>query len=124
MRAPARALVYGLAGLTGELAFTGVRGRPRTSALMLPVYALAQPLLEPAHERLRPLGPAARATAYALGFTAVEYASGRVLRRLTGAAPWDYSHARGNLHGLVRPAYLPLWGVVGLGYERLHDALS
>ena len=54
---------------------------------MLPVYALVQPLFEPAHEQLRPQPRAVRAAAYGLGFAAVEYASGRAFRRLLGRAP-------------------------------------
>ena len=124
MRRSGRFGVYGLAGLAGELAFTGMRGRPRTSLWMLPVYGLAQPLFEPAHDALRARPLAVRAAAYAAGFSAVEYASGRVLRRLRGAAPWDYSHARWNLRGLVRAGYAPVWALAGLGFERLHDRLD
>jgi hypothetical protein len=118
-----RALVYAAAGLAGELAFTGVRGRPRTSLWMAPVYALVAPLFEPVHERLRAKPAKARTAVYAAGFSLVEYASGRVLRRIRGAAPWDYSDSALELDGLVRAGYLPVWAVAGLGFERLHDAL-
>jgi hypothetical protein len=114
--------VYAAAGLGGELAFTGVRGRPRTSPWLAPVYALAAPLFEPLHERLRGRPASARAAAYAAGFSLVEYGSGRVLRRIRGEAPWDYSHARMHLDGLVRADYLPVWALAGLAFERLHDA--
>ena len=124
MRRSGRFAVYGLAGLVGELVFTGMHGRPRTSLWMLPVYGLAQPLFEPAHDALRARPLAVRAAAYAAGFSAVEYASGRILRRLCGAAPWDYSHARWNLHGLVRAGYAPIWALAGLGFERLHDLVE
>lgn len=109
--------------MVGELAFTGLRGRPRTSPWMLPVYALVAPLFEPVHDRLRGRSLPARASLYALGFSVAEYASGRALRRIRGSAPWDYSHARLNLHGLVRVDYLPVWGAAGLAFEHLHDAL-
>ena len=91
---------------------------------MFPVYALAGPLFEPVHERLRPRPALVRAAAYGAGITAVEYTSGRALRRLRGAAPWDYSHARVNYDGLVRADYVPVWAVFGLGLERLHDAFT
>ena len=61
-----RALTYGVAGLVGELAFTGARGRPQTSAWMLPVYALAAPLFEPLHVRRRGKALRTRVAAYAL----------------------------------------------------------
>ena len=91
---------------------------------MFPVYGLAQPLFEPVHDAIRVRLPApVRACVYAVGFSTVEYASGHVFRRTLGRAPWDYSHARWNVHGLVRADYLPLWGLAGLGLERVHDAL-
>lgn len=119
-----RGLVYGLVGLATELAWTGLRGRPQTSLWVLPVYGVAAPLFEPVHDRLRRRPPVLRGAAYGLGFTAVEYTSGRVFRRLRGEAPWDYSHARVHLHGLVRADYLPLWAAYGLALERVHDALE
>jgi uncharacterized membrane protein len=90
---------------------------------MFPVYAFAAPLFEPAHDRLRARPLLVRAAAYGAGFTAVEYASGRALRSLRGAAPWDYSHARLHVDGLVRADYVPLWAAYGLALERLHDLL-
>jgi len=90
---------------------------------MLPVYGLVQPLFEPLHDRLRSRPALVRAAVYAGGFTTIEYASGRLLRAIRGDAPWDYPHARLNLHGLVRPGYLPVWAAAGLGLERIHDRL-
>jgi len=129
-----RFAVYGALGLGTELAFTGLKDlarsggrsfRGHTSPWMFPVYGLAQPLFEPAHDALRSRAPVpARALAYAAGFTAVEYASGRVLRAVLGEAPWDYAHARWNVHGLIRADYAPLWALAGLGLERVHDALT
>jgi hypothetical protein len=120
---PTRFLAYGLVGLAGELIFTAAKGRPRTSGWMLPVYGLGLPFFEPLHERLRHTRLPVRAMAYAGGFSAVEYASGRALRRILGSAPWDYSHARWHVDGLVRADYLPVWAAAGLGFERLHDRL-
>jgi hypothetical protein len=120
----ARFLAYGVAGLTAELAWTGLRERPRTSLWMLPVYGGAQLAFEPVHDSLRARSVAERACAYGLGFTCVEYASGRALRALRGEAPWDYAHARAHLHGLIRADYIPVWACAGLAFERLHDALA
>ena len=76
------------------------------------------------HDRLRGRAPAAaRGLVYGIGILAVEYAAGRVLRRVLGAAPWDYSYAGRSIDGLVRPDFLPLWTLFGLGLERVHDAL-
>jgi hypothetical protein len=91
---------------------------------MLPVYALIQPLFEPVHRAMRGRVPFwGRAIIYGSGFQAAEYLSGQLLRRLVGRAPWDYSHARWQLDGLVRFDYFPLWAAAGLITERLHDIL-
>lgn len=119
----ARALAYGALGLVVEYAFTRVAGRPKLpSPWMLPVYALAAPLFEPVHDRLRAGPPVLRALAYGAGICAVEYAAGRALRSV-GAAPWDYSGARFAVHGVTRLDYLPLWALYGLALERAHDAM-
>ena len=132
MRPLSRAVIYGLAGCFGELFFTGCTSlaklhkvRPRTSPVMLPVYAMIQPLFEPVHRAMRGRVPVwGRALVYGSGFQAAEYASGRLLRRLVGQAPWDYSNARWQLDGLIRFDYFPLWAAAGLMTEQLHDILT
>ena len=129
--APERAAIYSVVGVAAEVVFSAVHDRLRskevrlrTSLWMLPIYALILPLYEPLHDRLRDRAPAVRAAAYGCGFLAVEYASGRILRRVRGEAPWDYSYARYHLHGLIRPEYLLLWAAAGLALEPLHDRLA
>jgi hypothetical protein len=127
-----RALVYGLTGCAGELLFTACtsllrtqRVRPHSSPQMLPIYALIQPLFEPVHEAIRGrVPPFGRGVIYGTGFHAVEYVSGRLLRRALGRAPWDYSGARWQLDGLIRFDYFPLWAAAGLVIEQLHDRLT
>lgn len=120
-----RFLVYGLGGWAIDSLYVWLHtGRRRPSSLLnVPVYGLAQPLFEPLHDRLRRRPLVVRGVVYGFGILGVEYASGSVLRRLTGDAPWDYGTTRLAIDGLVRLDYLPLWGVFGLGLERLHDAL-
>ena len=124
-RPTARFLAYGLAGWAVDSLFVSVHTRRRrpSSLLNVPVYGLAQPLFEPMHDRVRPRALPVRAAVYGTGILAVEYASGRMLRRLAGRAPWDYGRARFAVDGLVRLDYLPLWAAFGLGLERLHDLL-
>jgi uncharacterized membrane protein len=124
-RPSARFLAYGLAGWAVDSLFVSVHTRRRrpSSLLNVPVYGLAQPLFEPVHDRVRQRPLAVRAALYGSGILAVEYACGRVLRRLAGRAPWDYGRARFAVDGLVRLDYLPLWVAFGLGLERLHDFL-
>jgi hypothetical protein len=91
---------------------------------MLPVYGCAQLAFEPGHDALRARPAVQRACAYGVGFTCVEYASGRAFRALRGAAPWDYAHTHAQLHGLIRADYVPVWACAGLAFERVHDALA
>ena len=125
-RARVRFLVYGFAGWAIDSLFVFAHtGRRRPSSLLnVPLYGLAQPLFEPAHDRLRQRPLAVRAGVYGGGIMVVEYASGRLLRRLVGRAPWDYGRARFGIDGLVRLDYLPLWGAFGLALERLHDLIA
>jgi uncharacterized membrane protein len=131
---PRRFLAYGLTGWCAEVLFTGIhdfirhrdpRLPSRTSLWMFPIYGLARPLFEPLHDRLEAddVAPVRRALAYGVGFLAVEYATGKILRRLIGEAPWDYSEAAANVDGLVRLDYFPLWAAAGLALERLHESL-
>lgn len=135
MNRTGRFAFYGALGLVAELCFTAIthlaqrqQGRwgGHTSLWMFPVYGLTQPLYEPVHSALRARGAAWpwRAGAYSAGYLGVEYLSGRVLRRVAGRAPWDYSHARLHLHGLIRAEYVPLWAAAGLAMEPLHDRLA
>jgi hypothetical protein len=126
-----RAAIYSLLGFCTDAAFSAVhdrlRGREvalRTSPWMFPIYALVLPLYEPLHDRIRTLPLPIRASAYGLGFLAVEYASGATLREVTGEAPWDYTYARLHVNGLIRPDYFFFWAAAGLALEPLHDRLT
>ena len=127
----ARLLVYTVTGFAAEVAISAVhdvwRKKPvrfRTSPLMLPVYSLLLPLYEPIHDGLRHRSWTTRGTVYGLGFLGVEYATGFLFRKTQGEAPWDYSGAAYNLHGLIRADYFFQWAVMGLALEPLHDALT
>ena len=125
---------YGLLGWSAEIVWTAATDLPRrqprdwrlrghTSLWMFPIYGLAAPLYEPAHDFLRSWPWVARGVLYLLGIWAVEYATGWLLRRLTGKCPWDYSHLRGHVHGLVALEYAPVWFAFGLALEPVHDLL-
>jgi uncharacterized membrane protein len=125
VRPALRFLAYGLAGWAVDSLFVAAHtGRRRPSSLLnVLVYGLAHPLFEPVHDQLRQSRLALRAALYGVGTLGVEYASGRLLRRFVGHAPWDYGRARFAIDGLVRLDYLPLWAAFGIGLERLHDLL-
>jgi hypothetical protein len=136
-----RALAYGLAGWCSEVLTTGLRSRGRdgnwrltstTYLWMLPIYGVAAEASRPLRDdgRRRGIPWWHRGLAWTAGIYAVEAASGEAIRALTGEVPWDYARARGgkavptHWRGLVRPAYAPVWFLVGLGAERLDDALD
>jgi hypothetical protein len=136
-----RVLGYGLAGWCSEVLTTGLRSRGRdgswrltgtTYLWMLPIYGLAAEATRPVRDGARRSGTPwwQRGLAWTVGIYAVEAATGEALRRATGEVPWDYARARGgrpvpaHWRGLVRPAYAPVWFLVGLGAERLDDAMS
>src|SRR3954470_14223741 len=138
---PQRFLGYGLAGWCSEVLSTGLRSHGRdgdwrltghTSLWMLPIYGVAAVAFEPADDAARAAGWPwwQRAIVWTAGIYVVEAASGELLRGLTGEVPWDYARPRGakpeptHWRGVVRPAYAPVWFVVGLGMERLHDLLD
>lgn len=127
-----RFFLYGLLGWCVEVAWSGVteflRGAPRdwrlrghTSLWMFPIYGLLAPLYEPLHDSLRDWHWLLRASIYLLGIWVVEYLTGWLLRRLTGRCPWDYSHLRGHIHGLIALEYAPVWFFFGLALEPVHD---
>src|SRR2546430_7648314 len=76
---------------------------------------------EPRHDAIRGWPWPARGAVWVAGIWVVEYATGWLLKRLTGRCPWDYSHARFHVHGLIRWDYAPVWFGFGLLLERLHD---
>jgi hypothetical protein len=92
---------------------------------MLPLYGLAMPAFEVAHDRLRDRPTILRGATYATGIFAVEAASGWLLRRSTGRCPWAYSDRSPlAVAGLIRLDYAPLWATLGLAAEVLHDRLT
>src|SRR5690606_28052794 len=125
---------YGILGWCVEIIFTALtrlREPDRrwwlegtTYLWMFPIYGLIAPLYEPVHELVRAYPSLLRAAVYGAGFLAVEYAEGWTLERAPGRCPWDYaSRARWHLHGYIRFAYAPLWMLLGLALEPVHDFL-
>lgn len=94
----------------------------RTYLWMLPVYGGGGLAFELAHDLVRRYPLVARGLVWTAAIFAIEYIAGLALRRLTGRCPWDYSYARLSVHGLIRLDYAPIWFLLGIGFERLHDA--
>jgi uncharacterized membrane protein len=131
-----RFVIYGLLGWCVEIVWTasrekitGVQGdwklRGTTYLWMFFIYGGAMAFLfEPVHNALRPLAWPVRGLVYVVGIFAVEYGAGWLLRRTTGACPWDYTgRSRWQVNGLIRLDYAPAWFVFGLVAEQVHDFL-
>jgi hypothetical protein len=89
---------------------------------MVGLYGLALPLFEPLHDRLRGRPAWQRATVYAAGVIGVEALSGWAWRRRTGRVPWEYRSGLA-VDGVTRLDYAPLWALLGLAAECVHDGL-
>jgi uncharacterized membrane protein len=121
-----RFALYGVIGWATEIVFTAVthardrRLQGHTYLWMLPIYGLTALLFDPVHKQVAQRPVAARAAAYAASFIGVEYASGKLLRKLTGVCPWDYTgQGRFVIDGVTRLDYAPLWAAAGLGVEHI-----
>jgi hypothetical protein len=124
-----RFLGYGATGWLIEVAMTGFcavlldgdrSARARTYLWMLPIYGGGGLLLEQVSRRVRAWPRPLRALAHVPFIYGVEYASGRVLRRVLGRCPWDYG-CDGARSRLVRADYAPLWFMVALLFELLRE---
>lgn len=127
-----RFVLYGLGGWCGEVLYTALTGSllrgdwrlvGHTYLWMFPIYGLIAPLYEPIHNLIRDLPLLGRALIWSAGFTLVELTSGWLIERLTGRCPWDYSERRWAINPYIRWDYFPVWALVGLALEPIHDFL-
>ena len=127
-----RFVIYGLGGWCGEVVYTALTGSlpqrdwrlvGRTYLWMFPIYGLIAPLYEPVHNLIRETPILARAAVWALGFTFVELVTGWLIARLIGRCPWDYSDRSWAINAYIRWDYFPVWALVGLALEPVHDFL-
>ncbi len=127
-----RFLLYGAFGWCTEIVWTAVvgtveklaAGEPadmrlagRTYLWMFPIYAGGGLAFEVVYGLIGQWPWIARGLTYMLGCFAIEYASGWLIRRLTGSVPWDYTQARWGVHALIRLDYAPAWFAFGLLLE-------
>lgn len=127
-----RFVLYGLGGWCGEIIFTALTDSllrrdwrlVGTSYLwMFPIYGLLAPCYEPVHELIRGVVWPGRAFIWALGFTFVELLCGWLIARFTGRCPWDYSAKRWAINPYIRWDFFPVWAIIGLALEPVHDFL-
>jgi uncharacterized membrane protein len=120
-------LMCGLTGWCMEVFWTGLGSAIKkdkkltsnTSIWMFPIYATAI-IIEPLSRNLNKKGRNSlyRGFTYAMLIFATEYLTGTALKK-RGCCPWDYSHAKSNINGVIRLDYFPAWFTAGLVYEKL-----
>jgi uncharacterized membrane protein len=127
-----RFVLYGLGGWCGEVLYTSLtESIPRrdwrlvgtTYLWMFPIYGLIAVFYEPVHDLIRDLPWFVRAIIWSVGFNTVELITGWVIAKITGRCPWDYSHKRFAINAYIRWDYFPVWAVIGLALEPVHDFL-
>jgi uncharacterized membrane protein len=128
-----RFVVYGLLGWCLEIGFTAARAAATGSGdrrlqgvsylWMHPIYGAGGLAMEVVHRGTRRQPWWARAVSYAATCLVLEFASGWLLRRTTGACPWDYGERGINIDGLARLDYAPYWAVAGLAAEPVASVL-
>ena len=120
-----RFILCGLLGWCLEIFWTGLKSLQRrqmklmghSSIWMFPIYGMAF-LLAPLSRRLSGRSIWFRGCVYTGAIFLTEYVSGSFLKKL-GVCPWDYSHAKWNVNGVIRLDYAPVWFLTGLLYEKL-----
>ncbi|MBU3189187.1 hypothetical protein K9O30_04850 [Clostridium bowmanii] len=126
-----RYIIYGLLGLCAEVLWNGFGAmltgdlllRGTTCIWMFPIYGLAV-FLEPVHYRIRHLPLLARGGIYMVLIFAVELVSGLLLRSVLGACPWNYVNKTLSIYGMITLEYAPIWIVLGIIFEKIHDVIT
>jgi len=93
-----------------------------TSLWMFFIYGMVV-FLEPFFRLTSPLNFLLRGGIYASFILLGEFITGSLLKK-ADICPWDYSHSRFNVKGVVRFDYLPVWIVAGLVFEQLYWILA
>lgn len=125
-----RFVIYGLLGFCGEVLWTGLGSMMKgdiklmgwTYIWMFPIYAMAI-LLEPIHNRIRHLSIFIRGGIYTVLIFIGEFISGIILKGILGVCPWDYTGKPLSIYGIITLTYIPVWFMVGLIFEKIHDTL-
>ncbi len=125
-------IIYGLLGLLLETIWTGLgsllSGNYKltgyTYLWMFFIYGLGI-IFEPIHDRIRNKNFLIRGLIWAFLIFAVEFTTGYLLELLIGSCPWNYGRdTKYSLYGYIRLDFLPIWFVVGLAFEKLHDLID
>jgi len=122
-------IVFGILGIFGEVLFTGLEQLIKTRRWrlngqsyiwMFPIYGLIAFLFDPLNQLIAGLGWVARGFFYMVAIYVIEYVTGALLTKLTGAHIWQYT-GKYNLHGQIQLAHAPVWFVIGLLLEKYYN---
>jgi len=124
-----RFIIYGAIGCLMEIFWTGLcslvnknfRLSSNTSLWMFPIYGMVV-ILEPLFRFTAGLNFLLRGIIYASLILLGEFITGSLLKRVD-ICPWDYSHTRFHVRGVVRFDYLPAWAAAGLIFEQIYWTL-
>ena len=125
-------VAYGTLGLTLEVFYTGFLSLLRndftlegTSYIwMFFIYGLAV-LAEPIHDRIRGKNFIIRGFIYIILIYTIEFIAGSVLMYTVGKCPWDYTGLGINsIKSIISIEFIPVWFILGLILERVHDFLD
>ena len=125
-----RFLIFGVIGWCLEILWTGlgslVKGdfklESKTSIWMFFIYGCGA-LFQPVIHFLVQYPWYVRGFFYVIIIFLIEFAFGYIMQKFE-SCPWDYSHAKLNVMGIIRWDYAPLWFMVGLLFEFTHLRLD
>lgn len=131
-----RVFLYGIHGFFDEIVFTSTVAfiasgfkdwtlRGHSSLWTFFIYGFCSYTLECMYLYIKKnstVSMATRGLLYCVWCYVWEFFCGYVLR-MFNACPWDYSHMRWNLYGLITLQYFPLWYFASLYQELLTDYL-
>ena len=132
MNAPIRAIAYICVFVTLEVIYTAIKSlikrqdlrlKGNTQLWVMPLYAFGGLFIfEPIYRMFEGNSILLRFTIYGIGILFIEYIAGFIFTKIVGKCPWKY-HGRWNIQGLINPPYFPLWGLVGIIFEKLYQFL-
>ena len=118
-------LICGLTGWCMEIMFTSLNSlrhrelklMGQTSLWMFPIYGMAV-FIQPVYFLIKKFPLLLRGIIYSTGIFTLEFLSGSFLKKYD-ICPWDYSHAKSNINGVIRLDYAPFWIFAGLLFEKI-----
>lgn len=122
-------IIFGVLGIFGEVIFTAVEKLIKTRKWrlngesyiwMFPIYGLLAFLFDPISQAIGNMSWIVRGLVYMVAIYLVEYITGALLTKLTGAHIWKYT-GKYNLHGQIQLMHAPVWFIIGLLVERYYN---